>query len=46
MPLYGLTPSEAFEGKIPDKTMFSKQIAEAKAQRIAENRRFRCINHK
>ncbi len=46
LPLHGLTPSEVFEGKILDKTMFSKQIAEAKQQRITENRKFRCINHK
>ena len=46
LPLHDLTPSEVFEGKIPDKNMFSNEIAEAKVQRIIENRRFRCINHK
>ena len=35
--LHGLTPNEVFNGKIPDKIMFSKQISEAKDQRIAEN---------
>ena len=46
LPLHGLTPSEVFEGKIPDKIMFSKQILEVRQQRIAENRKYQCSNHK
>ncbi len=46
LPLHGLTPNEVFEGQLPDKTIFSKQISEARQQRIAENRKYQCSNHK
>ena len=44
-PLHGLTPNEVFDGKLPDKNMFKTQIAKAKHQRIAENKKYRCSNH-
>jgi len=44
-PLKGLTPKEVFEGKLPDKNMFKKEIVEAKRQRIEENRKNLCQNH-
>ncbi len=38
--LYGLTPMEVINGKIPDKDYFKNQIAEAKLNRVATNRVF------
>ncbi len=45
-PLHGLTPNEAFEGKLPDKAMFKNEILEAKRQRIIENKKNVCSIHK
>ncbi len=38
--LFGLTPMEVINGKIPDKDYFKNQIAEAKMDRISTNRAF------
>ena len=45
-PLHGLTPNEVFAGKLPDKMLFKQQIADARRQRIEENRKSKCMNHK
>ena len=45
-PLYGLTPNEVSDGKVPDKNMFSEEIAKAKMKRIEENRKNPCSSHK
>jgi putative transposase len=45
-PLQGLTPNEAFAGKLPETAKFKEQIAEASRLRIIENRKTKCINHK
>ena len=45
-PLHGLTPNDVFAGKLPDKAMFKNEIAEAKRQRIIENRADICSSHR
>jgi len=42
--LYGLTPHEVFNGKIPDKNLFKSQMQQAKILRIAENKTLSCDN--
>ena len=42
--LFGLTPCEAFHGKIPDKNHFKEQKIQAKILRIAENKALACDN--
>ena len=42
--LFGLTPSEVFHGRIPDKNLFKTQIQQAKTLRIAENKALSCDN--
>ncbi len=38
--LFGLTPMEVIDGKIPDKYYFKNQIAEAKLNRVTTNQAF------
>ncbi len=38
--LYGPTPMQVIDGKIPDKHYFKEQISKAKMDRIATNRAF------
>lgn len=38
--LFGLTPMEVINGKIPDKDYFKNQIAEAKLNRTVTNQAF------
>lgn len=38
--LYGLTPMEVVEGKVPDKHFFKEQIQEARKNRVATNQKF------
>jgi len=40
--LFGLTPVEVFYGKLPDKQLRHKQIANARAQRLLKNSNFDC----
>ncbi|MBX7059956.1 MAG: hypothetical protein K1X75_17980 [Leptospirales bacterium] len=40
--LHGTRPLQAFHGEIPDRCRFSARIVEARAIRIAENRKFDC----
>jgi hypothetical protein len=40
--LFGLTPVEVFYGKLPDKQLLHKQIANARAQRLLKNSNFDC----
>lgn len=38
--LFGLTPFEVINGKIPDKDFFKNQISEAKLERVITNQSF------
>jgi len=40
--LFGLTPQEVFNGRMPDKTLFKSQIEQAKILRKAENQALSC----
>lgn len=42
--LYGLCPTEVFNGAIPNKHMFSEAIKEAGSKRIQENKLANCLN--
>ena len=42
--LYGLTPHEVFNGKPPNKNLFTAKIQQAKILRIAKNKALSCDN--